>query len=83
MFKFLLSAEHAPFAFDLVGSTVRLNLVVLISDVFAPSEYEYLAERVRAFIKKADATDNLLITQYGCQPAPETQTEYLKGGDHG
>jgi hypothetical protein len=37
---------------------------------------------VRQFIEKADATDNLLISQYGCQPAPETQTEYLKGGDH-
>jgi serine protease Do len=83
LFQFLLSAEHAPFSFDLVGSTVRLNLVVHISDVFLPAEHELLAERVRRFIEKADATDNLLISEYGCQPAPETQTDFLKGGDHG
>jgi serine protease Do len=82
LFKFLLADEHAPFSFDLVGSTVRMNLVVHITDVFAPGEHELLAGRVRRFIEKADATDDLLISQYGCQPAPESQTEYLKGGDH-
>ncbi|MBL8243827.1 MAG: trypsin-like peptidase domain-containing protein [Rhodanobacteraceae bacterium] len=79
LFRYLLSAEHAPYAFDLVGSTVRLNLVVHISDVFAPSEHAHLVERVRGFIAKADATDNLLIREYGCQPAPETQMDVLKG----
>ncbi len=82
LFQFLLSAEHAPFTFDLVGSTVRLNLVVHISDVFLPAEHAYLAERVRQFILKADVTDDLLIGQYGCQPAPETQTDHLSA-EHG
>lgn len=79
LFRFLLSAEHAPYGFDLVGSTVRLNLVVHISDVFAPAEHAHLVERVRGFIRKADEVDNLLIHHYGCQPAPETQTDVLKG----
>lgn len=82
LFQFLLSAEHTPYAFDLVGSTIRLNLVVHISDVFLPEEHEFLAERVRQFIAKADASDNVLIQQFGCQPAPETQTDFLKGGEH-
>ena len=77
LFAFLLSAEHAPFAFDLCGSTVRLNLVVHVSDVFTPSEHEELAARVGRFIAKADATDNLLIGTYGCPPAAETQMDFL------
>lgn len=82
LFKYLLAAEHAPFSFDLNGSTVRLNLVVHSSDVFAQDALATLTERVRAFIAKADATDNLLIEQYGCLPAPETQRDVLKGGEH-
>ena len=82
LFQYLLSAEHQPYAFDLVGSTIRLNLVVHISDVFLPEEHEHLAERVRQFIAKADATDNVLIKEYGCQSAPETQLDTLKGGEH-
>lgn len=77
LFRFLLSADHAPYGFDLVGSTVRLNLVIHISDVFAPSEHAHLVERVRGFVQKADQLDNLLIQQYGCRPAPETQTDLL------
>lgn len=79
LFKYLLDADHAPYAFDLSGSTIRLNLTVHIADVFTPSGHALLAERVKGFIQKADQSDNLLIQQYGCLPAPETQTEYLKG----
>lgn len=82
LFKFLLSAEHAPFSFDMVGKTIRLNLVVHLSDIFASSEHSELATRVRQFVAKADVSDNLLIHQYGCHPAPETQVEFLKGGEH-
>jgi hypothetical protein len=82
LFRYLLSAEHAPCAFDLLGSTVRLNLVIHISDVFAPSAHQQLVERVRDFIAKADASDNLLISRYRCQPAPETQVNGLKGSEH-
>jgi hypothetical protein len=82
LFKYLLSAEHAPFAFDLSGSTIRLNLTIHIADVFTPLGHDELAARVKAFVAKADSTDNLLIHEYGCQPAPETQMEFLKGADH-
>jgi len=82
LFKFLLAAEHAPFSFDLNGTTIRLNLVVHISDVFASQEHAALSARVKQFIAKADVTDNLLIEEYGCVPAPETQVEFLKGAEH-
>lgn len=82
LFKFLLSAEHAPFSFDLNGTTVRLNLVVHIADVFASAEHAELGARVAQFIAKADASDKLLIHQYGCVPAPETQLDFLKGAEH-
>lgn len=82
LFRFLLDAAHAPFAFDLSGKIVRLLLVVHISDVFNQNAHEVLAERVRGFIAKADASDELLIEGYGCEPAPETQLERLNGKDH-
>jgi len=77
LFAYLLSAEHAPFAFDLWGSTVRLNLVVHVADVFTPSAHEELTKRIGQFLAKADAADNLLIHHYGCPPASETQLEVL------
>lgn len=80
LFQYLLSAEHAPFAFDLNGSIVRMNLVVHISDVFAATEHPELAARVRQFVAKADVTDDLLIGHYGCQPAPESVM--AKGNSH-
>ena len=83
LFRFLLSAQHAPFFFDLLGSTIRMNLVVHMSDVFTPTEHEELADRVGRFIAKADAADNILINTYGCQPAPETQTDFLDAPAHG
>jgi serine protease Do len=81
LFRFLLAAEHAPYAFDVNGSTVRMNLVVHIADIFAAADHPMLAARVGEFIRKADLTDNLLIKQYGCKPAPETQMDFL--GGHG
>lgn len=82
LFKFLLSAEHVPFCFNLSGSTVRLNLVVHISDVFASAEHPELTARVAQFVAKANATDNLLIDNYGCSPAPETQLDFLNSPAH-
>ena len=82
LFSYLLSAEHAPFFFDLSGSTVRLNLVVHIADIFARNEHAELAARVARFLSKANATDVLLINNYGCLPAPETQMDLLKGAEH-
>lgn len=83
LFRFLLSAEHAPFSFDLCGKTIRLNLVVHISDVFAANAHAELVERVTGFLQKVDSIDNLLIGQFGCTPSPETQTGVLdKGGEH-
>ncbi len=81
LFQYLLSDAHSPVAFDLTGSTIRMNLVVHTADVFTESERDELANRVAGFIRKADETDDLLIRQFGCQPAPETQTALLK--EHG
>ncbi len=82
LFQFLLSADHAPFNFDLSGSTIRLNLVVHTADVFASAEHPELAARVTQFVAKANATDNLLINSYGCQPAAETQLDFLHSPAH-
>lgn len=80
LFRYLLSAEHAPFAFDLVGNVIRLNLTVHMADVFAPSEHDELGARIAEFVARADALDNHLIEQFGCEPAPETQLTFLKEG---
>jgi len=80
LFRHLLAAEHAPYFYDLNGNTIRLNLVVHVSDVFLPHEHADLAERVRQFVLKADASDDQLIRDYGCMPAPETQIDFLAGG---
>jgi len=77
LFKFLLSAEHAPFSFDLNSTNVRMNLVIHTSDVYARLEHLTLSDRVRQFINAADQTDSLLIRDFGCQPAPETQLDVL------
>jgi serine protease Do len=78
LFAYLLSAEHAPFAFDLNGNTIRLNHVVHTSDVFDPACHADFAARMREFIAKADVCDNVLIQRYGCTPAPETRLEPLR-----
>ena len=77
LFRHLLSAEHAPLAFDLDENIIRLNLTVHMSDVFSPASHAELAQWVAKFVKAADAFDNALIEQYGCEPAPETQLTFL------
>jgi hypothetical protein len=77
LFRFLLSAEHAPFAFDLVDNVVRLNLTFHATDVFAQDD-SAAAAWIAKFVAAADAFDNLLIDKYGCAPAPETQLTFLK-----
>jgi len=78
LFRFLLATAHRPFAFDLSGNVIRLNLTVHMSDVFAPNHHDELGRAVADFVEKADAFDNLLIERFGCQPAPETQLTFLK-----
>jgi len=79
LFRFLLSAEHAPFSFDLAENVVRLNLTVHMSDVFGhAASHENLSRRIGEFINAADAFDNMLIDKYACAPAPETQVTFLK-----
>jgi serine protease Do len=77
LFGFLLSPEHAPLAFDLADNVVRLNLTFHMSDVFA-GQQEELTGWVAKFLAAADRYDNLLIKDYGCAPAPETQLTFLK-----
>jgi serine protease Do len=71
LFQYLLAAEHAPFAFDLNGSTIRMNHVVHISDIFAAGDDPELRERVQRFVAKAADNDAFLIDQHGCQAGPE------------
>jgi serine protease Do len=80
LFRFLLSAEHAPFAFDMAENIIRLNLTLHASDVFASNNVDELAGRIATFISMADRFDNLLIENYGCAPAPNTQLTFLKEG---
>jgi len=78
LFRFLLSAEHAPFSFDLAENTIRLNLTFHMSDVYAQAGSEEISGWIAKFIKTADAFDNLLVEKYGCLPAPDTQITFLK-----
>lgn len=78
LFRFLLSAEHSPFGFDLDDNIVRFNLTVHMSDVFAHHDHRELSDWIRTFLDNADKYDNLLIEKYGCTPAPDTQLTFLK-----
>ena len=78
LFRFLLSGEHAPFSFDLAENTIRLNLVFHMVDVHAHAGSDEVSGWIASFMKKADELDNVLIEQYGCVPAPETQVTFLK-----
>jgi len=80
LFRFLLSAEHAPFAFDMMENIIRINLTLHASDVFSNNDVDELVERISTFIASADKFDNLLIERYGCVPAPKTQLTFLKEG---
>ena len=78
LFKFLLSAEHAPFAFDLNDNLIRLNLTFHVADVFTHGRDDEMAGWIAQFVGMADRFDNLLVEKYGCEPAPETQLTFLK-----
>jgi serine protease Do len=78
LFRFLLSAEHAPFSFDLDESTIRLNLTFHMSDVFQHAETEQVSGWIAQFIATADKFDNILVDTYGFTPAPESQITFLK-----
>ncbi|MGE0871252.1 MAG: S1C family serine protease [Kofleriaceae bacterium] len=76
LFRFLLSPGHAPFAFDLADNLIRLNLTFHASDVFG--EHADAAAWIARFIELADRLDNELATNFGCEPAPETQLTFFK-----
>jgi serine protease Do len=78
LFRFLLSPEHVPLSFDMHGNIIRLNLTFHMSDVFASGGHDELTGWVSQFLGAADKYDNLLIQEYGCAPAPETQLTFLK-----
>ncbi len=78
LFRHLLSPEHAPFSFDLTGNVIRLNLTIHMSDVFAQGEDDELSSWIARFIATADESDNRLVDDFGCEPAPETQLTFLK-----
>jgi serine protease Do len=80
LFRFLLAAEHAPYAFDLDDNIIRLNLTVHMADVFTHNDRAELSTMIGTFLNNADAYDNMLIEKYGCTPAPETQLTFLKEG---
>jgi serine protease Do len=73
LFRYLLSNEHAPLAFDLSSNVIRLNLTIHMSDVFAARESEELTDWVAKFVERADRYDKKLIEEFGCAPAPETR----------
>lgn len=78
LFRYLLSPEHEPFAFDLDGNVIRLNLTVHMSDVFSPHGHDAMARWIDKFVRTADDMDNRLIERFGCEPAPETELTFLK-----
>ena len=78
LFRYLLAAEHAPFAFDLDDNVIRLHHTMHITDVFAHGDRDELAAAVARFVASADRFDNQLATDYGCEPAPRTQLRFWK-----
>nr|HEX4315895.1 serine protease [Kofleriaceae bacterium] len=81
LFRFLLSSEHAPFAFDMNDNLIRLNLTFHMSDVFEHAGDDEMTNWIGQFISAADRFDNDLIAKFGCEPAPETQLTFLKEQD--
>ncbi|MBP8806975.1 MAG: serine protease [Kofleriaceae bacterium] len=78
LFRYLLSAEHAPLAFDLDDNIIRLHLTFHASDVFARADRAELAGWIADFVAAADRFDNQLAADFGCEPAPATQLTFWK-----
>jgi serine protease Do len=78
LLRFLLAPEHAPFFFLLDDNTIYLSLTFHTSDVFSSVCHDEAPGWIAKFVDAADRFDNLLIEQYGCEPAPETQLEFLE-----
>jgi len=78
LFRYLLAADHAPFAFDLHDNVIRLHLTLHMTDVFAHTDHDELADWIGKFIAEADRFDNHLADDYGCGPAPRTQLTFWK-----
>jgi serine protease Do len=78
LFRFLLSAEHAPMSFDMYENIIRLNLVFHTTDVYARDDAGEMAGWIAKFVATADRYDNVLAQSYGCEPAPETQLTFFK-----
>ena len=77
LMQYLLAESHVPYAFDLNGSSIRMNHVVHISDIFAGGDGADLRQRVAQFINKAAENDVLLVDTYGCDPSPDNLRSHL------
>lgn len=80
LFRYLLSPEHAPLAFDLEDNVIRLNLTFHMSDVFDAAVHGEATAWITRFIADADRYDNLLLERFGCTAAAETQLTFLAHG---
>lgn len=78
LFRFLLSSDHAPFAFDLHDNIIRMNLTFHISDVFSAVGHGDADRWISDFVGLVDRMDNQLVERFGCEPAPETQLTFFK-----
>ena len=78
LFRFLLSDKHAPYSFDLADNIIRFNLTFHMADVFGHADDPELSKRIADFVAAADRFDNVLVQEYGCEPAPETQLTFLR-----
>jgi serine protease Do len=76
LFRFLLSPEHAPFAFGMHEDVIRLNLTFHVSDIFV--QHDEAADWIARFIAAADRYDNMLAETFGCEPAPQTQLTFFR-----
>ena len=59
-------------------NNIRLNLTFHMSDVFSPAGHDDASNWITQFMASADRFDNLLVQNYGCEPAPHTQLTFLK-----
>jgi serine protease Do len=76
LFRYLLSPEHAPFAFGMEDDVIRLNLTFHVTDIFG--QHDEAAEWIAKFVASADRYDNALAETFGCEPAPQTQLKFFK-----
>jgi serine protease Do len=82
LFRFLLAPDHAPFAFDLVDSVVRMNLTFHMSDIFEEASHEGAAAAIARFVDTTRTMDTRLMKEFACFPAPENLAEVNRHSMH-